>query len=285
MRIRSSLLVAGLLASTLLAAAPSNALDAPVRLDSYQVLPRVSSFTRSGGFAGVNQRFRLEGDYDFATTLDYDFEPPEISIRQVAWFPEADLRAPLGDFPAFLDVDETLNLTGLRGELVPQPLAFTPFQVYRFEGIINDGEPTSPLESSTIELFAVTHGPWMYLRGETMQRPWMADYFEYELRALALRGGRADWNDDGIIDAADYTVLRDLEASHSSLDFQSAYGDLRANYGLQAPSLDRFEAAIASALDQQSALTAIPEPTTGLLVAWASITTLGLRSRRFGYRL
>lgn len=268
------------------AVSPSQAVP-PDQIDSYRLLSRLSTLTQTGGFAGVNNRYHVEGEYDFRREWSggRPSEPLELGVR----FTDADLRAPLGELlPAFLDVDETLNLESLRGELLPQPFAFTPYEVYRLEGIINDGAPASPLESSTIELFAVTLGPWMYLRGETTPRPWMADFFEYEIRALARTGDWGDfpdWNDDGLIDAADYTVLRDLAegpALEPPVGWDSLFQELNMAYGEGVPSLDAFDAAITNALSQQGA-TAVPEPS--MLVLLALAVTPGLGSRRSAYRL
>lgn len=261
----------------------------PDRLDSYRVLPGRSTFTQTGGFAGVENHYRVRGNYDFLR--EWRGGTPDEPYRLGARFADADLRAPLGDLlPAFIDVDETLALESLRGELLAQPFAFTPFEVFRFEGIINDGAPASPLESSTIELFAVTLGPWMYLRGETTPRPWMADFFEYEIRALARSGpwgGFPDWNTDGVIDAADYTAMRDIANSpvqhDSDFDGLAAAGEWRAAFGQRAPDFRQFENAIASALSQQGGAQAVPEPTTILLALLA--LTPALRSRLSAYRL
>lgn len=277
---RFSLRVTAVLVVVMLTSSPQGA-DAvpPDRLESFLVLPGLSTFRQTGGFAGVNNLYKLRGDYDFAR--EWTGGTPTDPLEQTVRFDNADLRAPLGDLlPAFIDVDETLNLESLRGELLPQPFAFTPFEVFRFEGIINDGAPASPLESSTIEVFAVRLGPWMYLRGETTPRPWMADFFEYELRALARTGGWADQNEDGRIDAADYTTIRDgtLTAT-DAISAQSLWAD---QFGEQTPDFAQFEAAITSALSQQSSRS-IPEPSASLLILLAAMPAL--RSRRSAYRL
>lgn len=259
----------------------------PDRIDSYRVLPAYSTLTQTGGFAGVDNQYEVRGGYDFLR--EWTGGTPTEPLRLGARFSDANLYAPLGGMlTAFIDVDETLNLESLRGELLAQPLAFTPFEVYRFEGIINDGAPASPLESSTIELYAVTLGPWMYLRGETTPRPWMADFFEYELRTLARSGEWSEFpdrNEDGVIDSADYTLLRDLVESPALepvAGWDSQYAGLRSAYGQRVPSLEGFEAAIATALAQQPSASAIPEPTAVLLMVLA--LTPGLRSRRSGCR-
>jgi hypothetical protein len=177
--------------------------------------------------------------------------------------------------PAFIDVDHLLNLELLRGELLPLGI---PTPVYRFTGVINDGEPASPLESSTIELYAALSGPWMYLWGETTPRPWMADYFEYEIKAVARRGRWADWNDDGVVDAADYTVARDLQANLTALP-PEWHGELalwQSQFGETAPDADAMIASFSAALATSPALS-IPEPSGLVLVA---IGAVGAARRR-----
>lgn len=63
---------------------------------------------------------------------------------------------------------------------------------------------------------------------------------------LATAGLAGDYNDDGIVDAADYTVWRDGGSPDSS---QAGYDTWAANYGATAPS----------------AATSVPEPTAVLL--------------------
>lgn len=264
--------VCAALAFLLSAPMTATALDAPVILENYRILPRVSSFTQTGGFAGVRERYHVEGGYGFATTWDYDFDTRPTGIARVAWFVDADVRAPLGPHArGFYDVDQLLNLEGLRGKLLPQPLAFTPFEVYRFRGHINDSDATSPLEQSTIDLFAVTYGPWMYLHGDTTPPVGSADYFEYELRALARTRPWADMNGDDRVDAADYTLLRDGEAASGVVrgPDHPTIADWQSQFGQRVPDLELFQLAIRTALAQQPAPASVPEPAAGVLALLA----------------
>lgn len=237
----------------------------PDRIDHYNLVPQHSTLLQTGGFAGVEQRYRLRGDYDFVQGWGDDWS----SLTRSARFANADIRAPLGDLlPAFIDVDELLNLEGLRGELLPLG---APFDVYRFRGIINDGIPASPAESSRIDLFAALLGPWMYVYGETTPPPHTADYFEYELKMVARRGRWADWNEDGVVDAADYTLARDEDPA--------MVADWLDQYGSAGPDMETF-AVLASAA--ASSATAVPEPATVLLLALA--VTLVPRTRRSACR-
>lgn len=249
----------------------------PDRFDQYRLVTPRSVLVETGGFAGVANRYRLRGGYDFLQ--QWIGGTPDRPYERVASFDNADIRAPQGELlPAFIDVGALLNLEGLRGELLPLG---APFDVYKFEGQIRDNLATSPSElNSTIELYAALVGPWMYLYGETTPPPGAADFFEYEVRAIARRGRWADWNEDGAIDAADYTAMRDAAASASDFDWVQAEADWRTQFGERAPDMAEVDAVMSFAV---SAATAIPEPTALLLVAIA--LTPALRSRRCGYRL
>ncbi|QDT69562.1 hypothetical protein MalM25_25010 [Planctomycetes bacterium MalM25] len=258
----------------------------PDRLDQYRLLPSHSVLTQSGGFAGVETRYRLRGEYDFLR--EWSGGTPNEPLELTPRFDNVDIRAPLGPLlPAFIDVGHLFNMELLTGELIPQPFAFTPFEVYRFEGIANDSPAASPLEQSLVEMYAVTLGPWMYLRGETIPRDWVADYFEYDLRALARSGDWSDYNEDGVVDASDYTSIRDtasMLAAPSDQWLIEASAKWRGHYGDRAPALALFDNAIEVALSQQGGATAVPEPTALVLLVVAALTP-GLGSRRSLYRL
>ena len=161
-------------------------------LDHYRLVPRLSTLHQTGGIAGIDLRYRLLGKYDFrhgtGWTAKAAFENAEIWGSIISDLPT----------PAYvIDVDQILNLEGLDGKALP---VGAPFDVYQFRGLTSDG--------SSVELFAAVIGPWMYLRGATQPPPGSADYFTYHLRALARSGPFADFNGDGVVDAADYVVLR-----------------------------------------------------------------------------
>ena len=258
----------------ILLAAPITALAIPPALLShYDLIPRRSVLTKTGGFAGVNELYRLIGDYDFIQDWDYPVDPP--ALIPVASFANAEIWGtqilPPGVFaPAIvIDVDELLNLEGLQGELLPLG---APFDVYRFTGLINDSAAASPLEQSSIELYAALIGPWMFLYGETTQPPYYSDRFEYQIKALARRGPWADINDDGIVDSADYTLMRDATdgaVSTASVELGDAtLYDFQQQFGETLPDLDSLEAMFSSMMGSASA--AVPEPSSIVLVLIAA---------------
>jgi hypothetical protein len=171
-----------------------------------------------------------------------------------------------------IDVDELLNLEGLKGTQLP---VAGPFDVYRFEGFTSD--------DSSVELFATLIGPWMYLRGDTDPPPGSADFFEYELRALARTGRSADLNEDGVVDAADYVLARDTSGLSGNDIYRGAsLDDWREQFGETIPDLTDMDAAIGAAAASFLMVAAIPEPSTltMLLLAAAMMSKVAQRVRR-----
>ncbi|MEM6799739.1 MAG: hypothetical protein AAF589_09510 [Planctomycetota bacterium] len=263
--------IAVLLPALVIASAWNSAAEAipPDRIGSYTLVPRLSTLTESDGSGGFTQEYHLRGKYDFLQQWGGGTATDPLGLT--ARFDNADIRAPLGEWlPAFIDVDELLNLEGLRGELLQLG---APFDVYRFEGTINDNLATSPHErGSTIELYATLIGPWMYLKGFTTPPSTGVNFVEYELSAVARTGVWADMNGDGVVNASDYAKWRNDLADGTPSDM--SLGDFRAQYGEAAPDLAYLDAL---ATFSAAAATAAPEPTTLALLA---VAALPLRRRR-----
>ena len=265
--------------SLALLSAPALAIP-PAILTHYDLIPRRSTLLKTGGFAGVSERFSLIGDYDFLEDWESPNRPP--ALVPVASFVDPEIWGaqilPPGVFaPAIvIDVDELLNLEGLRGE--PLPLG-APFDVYRFRGLIQDSAAASPLEQSSIDLFVAEVGPWQFLYGETTPPPGSADRFEYTIKALARRGSWADANDDGVVDAADYVLMREAEGLASSASLNGAtIADWHAQLGETLPDMATMDLLQAAA----SSSAAIPEPAAVVLVLLG--VTLARGTRRSGCR-
>lgn len=242
----SAFLVAALL--TVVCPASAQA-QAPDRLDHYHLLPRFSTLHRTGGFAGVDDRFRILGEYDFLRL----FNDGDLSAK----FDNSELWGSIiSDRPTIAiveDVDAVLNLDGLRGSLLP--LA-GPLDVYKFDGTTGDG--------SSVDLHAILLGPWMYVRGRTTPPPGGADFFEYSVRWLARSRPWADLNEDDVVDAADYTLLRDSDAV--------SFGDWKSQYGERLPEMASLDAAMSAALGSGAG---VPEPSA----VWLLIGVLPLMRR------
>jgi hypothetical protein len=231
--------------------------QSPAALDHYRLIPRQSTLHESGGFAGLDLDYRLSGDYGFArgvsssTTPGAKFVDPEIWGSLIS----------NGPTPAYvIDVDQILNLAGLQGKLLPTA---SLFDVYQFQGKTSDG--------SSVNLYASLLGPWMYLRGATQPPAGSADYFEYQLRALAHKGPFADLNGDGMVDASDYLLLRKTGvAGGADAVTGASVVDWRGQFGETIPDLNAMDAAISAATGSGLAASTIPEPAGCLLVMIAT---------------
>ncbi len=231
-------------------------------LDHYRLVPRLSTLHQTGGIAGFDWRYRLLGDYDFrrgvGSTVGAKFENAEIWGSLISD----------GPTPAYvIDVDQILNLEGLQGKALP---VAAPFDVYQFQGKMSDG--------SSVNLFASVLGRWMYLRGATQPPPGSADYFEYQLRALARSGPFADMNSDGVVDASDYTLLRKSGvATGSDVTAGASLADWRQQFGETVPDLNAMDAAINAASGSGVAASSVPEPSCWGLAIFAGFLVAGMR--------
>jgi hypothetical protein len=250
-------------------AAGAAAQDFSTNLGHFRVVPRLSVLHRTGGFAGVSERLRLSGEYDLEM-LPLAVFPPHVA------FDDAEVWGSLiSDLPhpaIVEDVDELLNLEGLHGRQLP---VAAPFDAYAFKGETLDG--------STIELFAAVLGPWMYVRGGTTPPPGSADFFEYQLRMVARSKPSADLNDDGKVDAADYTLLRSANGGASILAANAGitFADWREQYGEQVPDFAAVDNFVAGAASSFAVASAVPEPAAAGIAAIA-IAALLVSRRRTG---
>lgn len=228
-----------------LATQRSIAQDPAAILDHYRLVPRLSTLHQTGGFAGFDLHYRLLGDYGFrhgtGSTTSAKFVDAEIWGSIISD----------GPTPAYvIDVDQILNLEGLQGKALP---VAAPFDVYQFQGKTSDG--------SSVNLLASVLGRWMYLRGETQPPPGSADYFAYQLRALARSGPFADMNSDGVVDASDYALLRKSgSAGGSDVSAGASFADWRQQFGETVPDVVAMDAMLNAALGSGVAVSSVPEP-------------------------
>jgi hypothetical protein len=235
-----------------LVASPGVAQDSPVFLTHYHIVPRLSTLHQTGGFGGFDWRYRLRGHYDLIRGLGWNLDSSDrLGWNPGAKFANAEIWGSLiSDHPhpaVVLDVDQVLNLEGLRGEQLP---VGAPFDVYQFKGKTEDG--------SAVNLLAAVIGPWMYLRGGTEPPVGSADFFQYHIRAAARPRPFADFNDDGRVDAADYVLLRKLGSSAGA--DAATFADWRQQVGEQAPDLGGFDSMLNSAMGSLGPPTTVPEP-------------------------
>ncbi|QDU89765.1 hypothetical protein Pla175_31600 [Pirellulimonas nuda] len=250
------------LCATILATAGAYA-DHPIFLQEYRVLPAHSVIHQTGGFAGVDVRYRLKGEYDLATGFDEGRRFAEFTRAEITGLNRS--LSTVSDSIGALDVDQALNLLGLEGRFVPLGLSHN---VWEFSGQSGD--------DSSVHLLAAQRGPWMLLRGVTTPPPGSADFFQYNVRWLARTGPSADMNGDGAVDAADYTSLRD-----GHLDGGADIALWRSQFGEQADiaELDGMMDAAWAAKSGVASGAGVPEP-SGLVLLGTIASALVCRWRR-----
>jgi hypothetical protein len=269
MRPRHCVRIATVLAFVGLAVAISAATargQAPEILEHYRLIPRLSVLRQTGGFAGLDDRYRLIGKFDLAQPREWAgdarIENAEVWGSVISPFPRT---------AEVTDIDELLNLEGLDGEKLA---VAGPFDAYRFTGKIDDG--------SSIDIFAMQIGPWLGLRGFTTPPTGSADFFEYQLRAVARRGPVADFNDDGVVDRADLSAW--ATDGGSLLDGAPAPGADFLAWQQQLgekPPLEALDAALSAAIaSTTSSVTAVPEPAALPLATVAAVLSVARRMHR-----
>ncbi len=249
----------------------------------YRFLPRFSMLNESGGIAGYDVDFRIRGTFDFVTRPgDTDVWPPQT----LAKFDDVEAWASHPILAYVLNVDETLNLSGLGGLQVfsgPHGL-----DVYRFRGAV--GEDEVP-----VNLHVATLGRWLYMRGET--DPPCCDFFEYKIRALAHELPMADFDEDAEVGSADLARwtqsfgapalppgggLAPGDANGDGVVDGADFLAWQRQQGQSPPVLDALDAMIDAAIASAGTASfgAIPEPGAATLAAvGASLAAMGRRRR------
>ncbi len=249
-------LVLALSIATAVLAAPAVA-DPPDILRNYRFIPSHSVVHVTGGFAGIDWDLNVAGHFGLVTGYNYGADPAAHvpTLEPFAQF--TDVNAILFDprrasplpSPGW-DLDKTLNLSGLDGTFRDPSRLF-------FRGVDGQGQP--------FKLEAILADRLIHLVGAN--DPGCCDFFNYQIDAYAHLAPFADFNFDGVVDAADYTAWRDHMgmASGATLDQGDADGDgdvdqddyavLRQDFGT---SIDMAALADAEGLS----LGAVPEPAT-----------------------
>ena len=257
---RSSVLLARLivLAACCLVSAPTATAQFDATTVHYRFLPRHSILNETGGFYPRDIDYRVFGTFDWRDTTRIPFADGFISFRNVdAWASHPILAY-------VLDLDRVLGLSNLTGYQLP---VMSPFDVYKFEGKTDD--------ESSVELYATVIGPWLRLRGGTTPPPGSADFFVYNLQAVARRTPFADFNDSSTVEADDLTKWSGGFGTSPTVSDTSPFGDAnndllvdgtdfltwQRQLGEAAPPVAALDAAMDAALASLSAAVApVPEP-------------------------
>lgn len=236
----------------------------PDLLRNFRFVPRYSTLDVSGGFAGLDLELPIHGTFGLVTGFRSPQDPPNPipSLHRYAQFFDVDAQAinPTDFGPYSFDLDDTLNLSGLRG--TPGPLLL-PLENWQFRGVDGQKAPMSVL--------AIEVGRWLVLFGSN-DAP-CCDFFDYEITAVARQVPFADFDEDGDSDRDDLIrLVTNLGRTDRTL---LAHGDSdgdgdvdgRDFMNLQRDQGDTAAAAVAlaSSVAAAAAIQAVPEPDSYLM--------------------
>ncbi|RIK73792.1 MAG: hypothetical protein DCC67_17485 [Planctomycetota bacterium] len=220
---------------------------------SYRILTRHSVLTRTyAELEAPTTPFQVSGTFDFRIEPSpLAVFPPVFNAKFVA--PDIWAAHPYQDF--VLDVAEIFALEEITGVGQSRVFPYRP-KLFHFKGVNST--------RSSVELHALTLGPWFYLRGGVTP-PVDSDSLlpEYELRALARRQPSGDVNGDGVVDGEDLRawIAKPVRDGIEFLQWQHGFAE-------EPPSLESLDAELNAALGATTA--AAPEPSglvAGLLAA------------------
>ena len=250
----------------------------PDILRNFRFITSHSTVEQSGGLPLYTIDWNVAGKFGLATGDDGLLTPtptPTTTISGHASFVNVNayMFHPQSAGPASaiaLDLDSVLNLSGLKGLFkVPSDIHFT--------GDDGQGIP--------IELEAVTVGPLMRITGGTLPVPTCAScgINTYKVDAFAAVAPYADFNLDGVIDGADFSIWRANMGMETAASFEQgdANGDGivdGADYVIWRHTLGSATSlgAFASSGIGESG---VPEPTTIVMLLIAVAMTCLLRRR------
>ncbi|QDT69289.1 hypothetical protein MalM25_22250 [Planctomycetes bacterium MalM25] len=206
------------------------------------------------------QGFQQSGAFDEAALgLDSDGAEPDVTSDQIR------LTTTL-----IQGVDET-GAWVVKGELTNLDVdPTTPFFSYT---VPVNSDFDAPLDSVLYAGFGTGQGG---ATSQSFNREVSAFNFDVQ-GAIALESPEGDFNDDGVVDAADYSVWRDNQNGSEGLPNDGGLGTpiAQAHYDLWS---DNYGAIIG--VDVMAAATQVPEPGTWVLTACLSLLSLIPRSPR-----
>lgn len=274
---KSFAVFASLAVPVIFAALPGKAsAQPPDILRDYRFVPSHSDVHVSGGSPGYNMDLSIAGKFGLVTGYDYGPSPAAHIPMLTPFAKFVDVHAilfnPLSAAPLPLpgwDLDTTLNLSGLTG-------TFSDPALLHFSGVDGQGIP--------IKLDATLRGPLLHLTGTNFLPPTCAtctQYVGYKVDALALTRPYADFNLDGVIDAADFSIWRANMGADTDASFE--HGDATGDGIVDAADyvIWRHSVGPATSLgvfaDSGLSVNAVPEPTT-IALALAGAILLVLRA-------
>ncbi len=230
----------------------------PIILRTFTFDTDTSTFTVTGGIAGIHDTYSIDGNFGIALGME-QVDDPEHGFALVPFVQFAEVDAILTSPPGLLgppnwmagaDLDSLLNLTGLEGSFVFPP---DEHPGLLFTGVDGGGQP--------MQVSVTVENKQLHLLGEN--NPGCCDMFNFQLDAYADIPLMGDINGDG------YVGLADLDMVLGSFDqtcvpFMGP--DVNADGHIGLGDLD----AVLDDWNKQADLTApvvIPEPTTCIMAS------------------
>jgi hypothetical protein len=212
----------------------------------------------------------ISGTFDLVTGWD-DVQDPWIG--QYARFENVEAGGPHPIQDVIIDLDETLNLSGLKGRQLP---VAGPFDMFEFLGKNSVGHD--------VQLFTRLIGDWLWLNGETTPTPESSDPRYYSISAVARRRPFADFNDDAVVDGGDLAAWSEHFGAADMPKDATSFGDANGDGVADGSDLLAWQQLMgeeapggASSLTSTSA---VPEPRSAAIVIVSAAMLLLSRSAR-----
>jgi hypothetical protein len=233
---------------------------------TYRFIPRLSDVVESGGITGRQLDYSAWGKFD----LNFG---PEVSI------PELDIHPSFENVASWLNPDSPLTYVLITDEV---------FGLSRLEGnyrrqnrIVFEGTTS---QDTPVKMEATFAGRLLKLTGET--HPACCDQFAYSMNAIAVTGPFTDFNFDGIVNTADYTVLRNHLGKSAGATMEQ--GDADGDGDVDAADYKAWKRDLGTVIDPMLffeppviSSAAVPEPAMTLLV-FSAVLAMSTRIRRRG---
>jgi hypothetical protein len=224
----------------------------PIYLYDLELVPELSTLTVTGGFAGINQTYRVDGQ--LGLTLDRHPHPLDVVNAQFSLV-EATLHS--DDSQSFFD-----------GEDLNQFLAMTDWQGLLIDETVLSFTGEDNQDAALITAVAELNDARMRIRGSNL--PGCCDFFNYTWDLFALNKlndhghAQADFNEDGNVDGDDLvSVLMNFGANNAV----HAKGDADADGNVDRIDLAIWRSTLGSAASLYPVSGApVPEPSGWMIV-------------------
>lgn len=165
----------------------------PIVLREFTFDSDTSRLGVTGGFAGIDDVYGIEGTFGIAIGFDEVFDPPTLSLVPFVRFAAVDAVLTKPGLLSGSDLDGLLNLTGLEGSFVYGP----DHRGLLFTGEDGQGQP--------MKVRVSVRNKQLHLEGGNAAG--CCDFFNFRLNAFADLPHMGDINKDGYVGIADLNMV------------------------------------------------------------------------------